>query len=54
MNEIEILSQMPIVLTKDANWHPEAIGKAGDIMVLPEDAVLVSLPMIVEVNNRKD
>lgn len=52
MDEILILNKFPIVLTKSRDWaeslkHPI---KDGMIIVLPEDAILVSLPEIINVN----
>ena len=43
---ISILDEMPVILTQDHNWIENAKFpiKAGMILVLPEDAVLVSLP----------
>ncbi len=39
---ITILDEFPIILTKDVTWKLRAKVKAGSILVLPDDAVLVS------------
>lgn len=44
MNEIKILDKLPVVLTKDRNWRPKAKIKAGSILLLPEDAIVVIAP----------
>lgn len=44
MEEIIILSKIPVVLTKQVGWKPMTPVKEGAIIVLPEDAILVIPP----------
>jgi hypothetical protein len=40
MSDIVILDELPVVLTKEV-WEPKRPVKAGSILRLPSDAVLV-------------
>ncbi len=51
MKEITILDEMPFLLTKDKDWKPNPVGKAGTVIFLPEDAILVIKPPLVEVKD---
>ncbi len=47
---IEILDTMPVILTKDVAFAEQnSIAEPGAIIILPEDAVLVSLPININV-----
>lgn len=48
MKDIEILYEFPVILTKDKDWRVKQVAKSGAIIILPEDAVLVALPINVE------
>lgn len=41
--EIIVLEKFPVILTKQ-KWESKTIAKAGAIIVLPSDAVLVLAP----------
>ena len=44
---MEILEEMPVILTKDKDWIVDSISfkiGAGFIMLLPSDAILVIAP----------
>jgi len=49
MKEITILNEPPVILTKDVNFmnkiKKRGINKSGDIILLPEDAILVQMPI---------
>lgn len=52
MKDIEILTELPIVFTKDrkfAGQFKDKKSRKGDIITLPEDAILVVPPVNVEV-----
>lgn len=52
MNEILILDEMPIILTKEKSWiHINEI-KPGRIIFLPDDAVLVIAPKRIELKEQ--
>lgn len=36
-----ILTHAPIIITQDKNWSFERLAKEGDIILLPDDAILV-------------
>lgn len=43
MKEITILKTAPLVITKDKSFRINRTPQAGDILCVPEDAVLVDL-----------
>lgn len=51
MKEITIIYDLPIVFTKDSVWldsYAKNAFKPGQIVLLPDDAVLVVPPQIIE------
>lgn len=56
MQEITILPEPPMIFTKDKNWFESQkhFAKPGDVFLLPDDAVLVMAPQIMEVKSDLD
>ena len=56
-DEITILYEAPMILTKNKEWAEEfrttTVKERGRIILLPEDAVLVSLPINVQVTTQE-
>lgn len=50
MREIIVLYKMPVILTKDEDWMKQRKGhyvSDGQVILLPEDAVLINLPDLI-------
>ena len=52
--EIIILEEPPMIFTKDADFLERKDFRQGQIILLPEDAVLIKMPIYKAITQLKD